>query len=910
MLVPLLAQAQARYTQPRVLPIPMGVYSMNPQFLNDRGEANGFVQHTGGGNSMFLWRDGQILLAYSMLDGGTWDLPIVHDFDNRGHFAGARRVATTNADGGPGSTVRATIWDRSLAPTEVGGDGTNVIAMSSNGAYAVRGIAANNLTLTYVDVDGGSTFWAGRAIGDTNDRGDLCFNIGQAQVGVWSNGTETLIPTPGYSFASCNTITNRGHVLLSVTTMTNETRYAIWRGGDAGIAVLPIGFSYLTGNYGMNDSDQVLVSGRAVSPTGPTILALFSNNNTIPVASFVNPDSGFVISEGGGTLGYGINNSGQIMVGASRPGEIPIGRYYALIIDTQSCRDTNGDGNLDDDDDGLCDSWETTGIDFDLNGSIDLVLPGANPRRKDLYVEIDWMEHHRPLDAALQRVTAAFAAAPVMNPDGTTGITAHLELSEQAVEHRQELDLDGTFQSIKQAYFGTAAERASATALAKLGARRLVYRYALFAHAQSGGKWSGIADLPGNDLMVTLGWFGPPIQGHNQGTVDEQAGTLMHELGHTLNLRHGGSDNISCKPNYLSVMNYSFQFDGSPVVGRPLDFSRAALPSLDENNLSEPAGIGGPSGSVTAWYDPMITGIDMYTSAGDAPIDWNDDGNANSTGLSADITLGCSTGLQLLPGFDDWSNLKLNFREAAFFGDGTWPGRPAADDELTFDRALAQSPDSDNDGLRNLEDNCPSVANSAQLDADLDGVGNACDNCAGVFNPGQELSACMSMIDGGTPAMDGGAPADGGSTADAGAVDDGGTASDAGSAADGGSSGDAGTSDDGGTMMTDAGASGGGSGGAGGGSGGAGGGSGGAGGGSAGGGSTGGVGGMSGGTGGGVMEPAGCGCTSGGESLLVALALLLLRRNRSRTARAARGQRTVPPMLSRDSMASSGRSHP
>ena len=36
----------------------------------------------------------------------------------------------------------------------------------------------------------------------------------------------------------------------------------------------------------------------------------------------------------------------------------------------------------------------------------------------------------------------------------------------------------------------------------------------------------------------------------------------MHELGHNLGLRHGGDDLPNFKPNYLSVMNYSFQLTG------------------------------------------------------------------------------------------------------------------------------------------------------------------------------------------------------------------------------------------------------------------------------------------------------------------------------------------------------------
>ena len=46
----------------------------------------------------------------------------------------------------------------------------------------------------------------------------------------------------------------------------------------------------------------------------------------------------------------------------------------------------------------------------------------------------------------------------------------------------------------------------------------------------------------------------------------------MHEFGHTLGLDHGGPDTfesreIDNKPNYLSIMNYSFQFSGLPVAG-------------------------------------------------------------------------------------------------------------------------------------------------------------------------------------------------------------------------------------------------------------------------------------------------------------------------------------------------------
>ena len=46
--------------------------------------------------------------------------------------------------------------------------------------------------------------------------------------------------------------------------------------------------------------------------------------------------------------------------------------------------------------------------------------------------------------------------------------------------------------------------------------------------------------------------------------------------------------------------------------------------------------------------------------------------------------------------------------------------------------------DSDDDGVPDSTDNCPTTANPDQTDTDEDGVGDACDNCAAFYNPGQE----------------------------------------------------------------------------------------------------------------------------------------------------------------------------
>ena len=67
---------------------------------------------------------------------------------------------------------------------------------------------------------------------------------------------------------------------------------------------------------------------------------------------------------------------------------------------------------------------------------------GANPMRKDLFIEVDCLvsdgnndgdlndpvDHsHCPREAAIRDVVQAFANAPVGNPDGTTGIQLHID---------------------------------------------------------------------------------------------------------------------------------------------------------------------------------------------------------------------------------------------------------------------------------------------------------------------------------------------------------------------------------------------------------------------------------------------------------------------------------------------------
>jgi hypothetical protein len=123
--------------------------------------------------------------------------------------------------------------------------------------------------------------------------------------------------------------------------------------------------------------------------------------------------------------------------------------------------------------------------------------------------------------------------------------------------------------------------------------------YALFGHAiaattplstPEAGSISGVADHPGGDILVTLGLWRSSVGSVDEvGTLLDQAGTLMHELGHNLGLSHGGwYDTPTCMPDYPSVMNYLYQVAGlTDAQGNEhLDYSYGLLLPLAENNLS------------------------------------------------------------------------------------------------------------------------------------------------------------------------------------------------------------------------------------------------------------------------------------------------------------------------------------
>lgn len=372
----------------------------------------------------------------------------------------------------------------------------------------------------------------------------------------------------------------------------------------------------------------------------------------------------------------------------------------------------------DKDKDGLHDDWELNGIPYGTGTYLRYSLPGASVLRKDLYVEIDSMDTLAPNPSALSRVVAAFDSAPVSAPVGVVGglpgIALHVVVDEDDIPLRDYYPEAfpgpvGTtsfdkFHQDKASHFGTPSERLNSSWSQMKLAKAAAYRYCIFAYDyDSAGHSSGRAEgIHCNDFMVTLGhsaW--QPV------SEEVQAGTFMHELGHTLGLRHGGADDIHKKPNYYSVMNYLWQFP-FPQYSRiglwELRYSNEVLPTLNEGSLFESIGIGANfpgrrvpftilagQGGCPAVPPGSSHYCDDYASmAPGAPVDWSMNGAIDSPGSVA-VNLNAHNPLettnhpvnQSLVGFNDWLSLKYSFRSSGHYMDGV----PATDigHEMTVD---------------------------------------------------------------------------------------------------------------------------------------------------------------------------------------------------------------------------------
>ncbi|WP_394937921.1 hypothetical protein [Psychromicrobium sp. YIM B11713] len=309
----------------------------------------------------------------------------------------------------------------------------------------------------------------------------------------------------------------------------------------------------------------------------------------------------------------------------------------------------------DTDGDTLPDIWETQGYDANGDGVIDVDLPamGADPNHKDLFVEMDYMAGRLPSSTvAFDRIVDVFASSPISNPDGVSGIKLHLDAG---VAGGGTYNLGGGNQVPYDSNLSPVLSQTNAIKSANFDSKRAaVFYYMLWADDYDSSCSSGNAfAIPNDTFVVTMG----PRCGWTV-TQDMQVGTFVHEFGHTLGFTHGGNDSVNYKPNYLSVMNYTFQFGGVPKADGTSYFGYSSVNpgSLNENSLNESNGLGASASAwKTTWFCPDKTARTTAVNASQ-PIDWNCNGSLTS-GVSSDINK--SGGKSTLGSSNNWASIQF-----------------------------------------------------------------------------------------------------------------------------------------------------------------------------------------------------------------------------------------------------------
>lgn len=196
-------------------------------------------------------------------------------------------------------------------------------------------------------------------------------------------------------------------------------------------------------------------AGRAYQNTFPTnpVAVAWINNVPIDLNTVIEPVPGLVLTEA-----FCINDNRE--VGGMG---LLFGSEVGFVV---HLGDADGDG--------LLDTWEAEsgGIDGNNDGTPDLNLHalGARPDHKDLFVEIDHGPARGFPDGVVRRLVDAFAAAPVENPDGTTGVRLHLMRDEANLSIPVQAFPPGgwpdNFDTLKARHFGTPAERGNPAVIA------------------------------------------------------------------------------------------------------------------------------------------------------------------------------------------------------------------------------------------------------------------------------------------------------------------------------------------------------------------------------------------------------------------------------------------------------------
>jgi hypothetical protein len=508
----------------------------------------------------------------------------------------------------------------------------------------------------------------GRATNSINDsiptRSTPFIRVPSAMYGLPAGSVELLghLPNSGSSAdGAAWGVNSAGWVVGESGPTPNTMKAFLWRPGIGMQELQQFPNTVRSSGISINNNGLIVGAIAVSSGSGSESIAVLWDDDTVHKLIDLLPEGhtwteltiANDINDDGDIVGYGMN---------SIDGDIQMRPFRLTAVTPKSAlTDTDGDA--------IPDDWEINGIPQAEATEARYMLQGADPLRKDIFVECDAMVGRAPLPQAMEAVVAAFESAPLSNPDNSEGISIHINIDRtdipieplvQAAPSGPDTVLGSKFKAIKQENFGTAEERAQGPGF--LAAKAEVYRYCLWGDKSfqvgipGGATVYGLAEQGGNDFSLTLGEFKDGMNNNEilpNGDAASQAAVFMHELGHTLGLNHGGVDAFNNKPNHRSVMNYAWMKPLPKLVSNfKIDYRRGApFPELNEAALNEAVSINGapqsqwvaPTDKAAIWV-PIFSGV-PGGDPGTAPKlvqengapDWNLDGDTNDQSVVWDV---------------------------------------------------------------------------------------------------------------------------------------------------------------------------------------------------------------------------------------------------------------------------------
>ncbi|WP_373973892.1 carbohydrate-binding protein [Chitinibacter sp. SCUT-21] len=465
----------------------------------------------------------------------------------------------------------------------------------------------------------------------------------------------------------------------------------------------------LSGVIEANSYLVIAANTEAVAPKKTNQIQYIGNYQDWPV--WGNDNGAIELVRNGQTIDFvrfGNNNTSPLTANAWLGGAAPaltgtanyaLVRYYTQTSDNNTAADwrivpfgtpagrNDVDSNASDEDkDGIPTSAKKPGGTY---AGLDLYAMGARAGRPTILVHIDWMqtatdEGIKPRKEALQMVREAFNRkgidllfdagqlhSPSFNPaDFNLGGGQEVPFARCVTLYKNNDCAD--VMAYKQSSMDVR--------------RRLIFHYMLMGSTQNtngyGGS-SGLAEINGNDLLVSLGFWGlNSSSASNLYTlINYQAGTIMHELGHNLGLQHGGNEATNDKTNYLSVMNYLYQLNGVPSDAKGQSMSERIYYNLNNRGKATPGRAANSYGVCDLLDGPCGNRFVIdYSNGSSAPLnesalneaslvgrgtsggafaDWNTNGFIDQQ-VAFDINNDGST-QTALSDYDDWGKIQLSF---------------------------------------------------------------------------------------------------------------------------------------------------------------------------------------------------------------------------------------------------------